>query len=408
MQKLMILGASLLQLPAIIKAKEMGLQVIVVDMDPNAVGFKVEGVICEVISTIDQEAVLESAKRHKIDGIVTICTDLPMRTVARVAREMGLPGITEESAFMCTNKAAMRKRLKERGVPVPEYYNVFTKEEYYNVVKKFTEKCVVKAVDNSGSRGIQLIDDVHNLKRVEEAFNYCKQYSHSGELVVEEFMVGPEICVETLNFGRNCYPIQITDQLEKKPPYFTDAGYNQPSLLPEETKTKIREIAIAANLALENYTGASCTEMIVTSEGPKVVEVGARLAGDCMTTHLVPMSTGVDMVEGVINIALGLPVDITAKYHKGSAIRYYLEPVIGEIVAVEGTEEAKQVDGIQQVTIVHGVGEIARPLRNSADRLAFVIAQADNSETAIKQCDIALAKLKFITKKNGEGNEGNA
>lgn len=398
MKKLMILGASILQLPAILKAKEMGLQVIVVDMDTEAVGFKVEGVIREVISTIDQDAVLEAAQRHKIDGIVTLCTDLPMRTVARVAREMNLPGITEEAAFMCTNKAAMRKRLKERGVPVPEYYNVYTKEEYYNAISKFSEKCVVKAVDNSGSRGIQLIYDVNDTESVEEAFHYCKQFSRSGELVVEEFMVGPEICVETLNFDKNCYPIQITDQLEKQPPYFTDAGYNQPSLLPEEVKARIREVAVAANLALENYTGSSCTEMIVTSEGPKVVEVGARLAGDCMTTHLVPMSTGVNMVEGIINIALGRTADITPKYEKASAIRYYLEPTVGEIVAIEGIQEAEQVEGIQQVTIVHGVGKIARPLRSSGDRLAFVIAQADDAKMAIERCEIALAKLKFITK----------
>ena len=64
----MILGASILQLPAIIKAKEMGLQVIAVDMDPDAIGFKEKDVICEVISTIDEEGILEAAKRHNIDG----------------------------------------------------------------------------------------------------------------------------------------------------------------------------------------------------------------------------------------------------------------------------------------------------------------------------------------------------
>ena len=156
MKKIMILGASILQLPAIIKAKEMGLQVIAVDMDADAIGFKEKDVICEVISTIDEEGILEAAKRHNIDGILTICTDLPMRAVARVAKELGLPGISQEAAYMCTNKGAMRSRLKEYGVPVPEYYNVVTKKEYLEAVSQFEKKCVVKAVDNSGSRGIQL------------------------------------------------------------------------------------------------------------------------------------------------------------------------------------------------------------------------------------------------------------
>lgn len=296
MKKIMILGASILQLPVIIKAKEMGLQVIAVDMDPDAIGFKEKEVICEVISTIDEEKILEAAKRYNIDGIVTICTDLPMRAVAKVAKELELPGISEEAAFMCTNKGAMRARLKEYGVPIPEYYNVVTKEEYLEAINKFEKRCVVKAVDNSGSRGIKLIYDVNDQKSVDEAFDYCKKFSRCGELVVEEFMEGPEICVETLNVDGTCYPIQITDQLAKQPPYFTDAGYSQPALLSEDTKEEVRKITIAANMALENFKGSSCTEMIITKDGPKIVEVGARLAGDCMTTHLVPLSTGVDII----------------------------------------------------------------------------------------------------------------
>lgn len=396
MKKIMILGASILQLPAIIKAKEMGLQVIAVDMDPDAIGFKEKDVICEVISTIDEEGILEAAKRHNIDGIVTICTDLPMRAVARVAKELGLPGISQEAAFMCTNKGAMRTRLKEYGVPVPEYYNVVTKEEYLEAVGRFEEKCVVKAVDNSGSRGIQLIYDVKDQKSVDEAFDYCKKFSRCGELVVEEFMEGPEICVETLSVDGTCYPIQITDQLAKQPPYFTDAGYNQPTLLGEKTKEEIRKVAVAANMALENYKGSSCTEMIITKDGPKIVEVGARLAGDCMTTHLVPLSTGVDMVKAVINIALGEPVDFTPKYSKGSCIRYYMKPVVGKIKAFEGLDDAAAVEGIQQVTMVKKVGDMAVELRSSGDRIGFVIAQMDTPEEAIAQCEKALDLIKVI------------
>lgn len=396
MKKIMILGASILQLPVIIKAKEMGLQVIAVDMDPDAIGFKEKEVICEVISTIDEEKILEAAKRYNIDGIVTICTDLPMRAVAKVAKELELPGISEEAAFMCTNKGAMRARLKEYGVPIPEYYNVVTKEEYLEAINKFEKRCVVKAVDNSGSRGIKLIYDVNDQKSVDEAFDYCKKFSRCGELVVEEFMEGPEICVETLNVDGTCYPIQITDQLAKQPPYFTDAGYSQPALLSEDTKEEVRKITIAANMALENFKGSSCTEMIITKDGPKIVEVGARLAGDCMTTHLVPLSTGVDMVKAVINIALGEPVDFTSKYKKGSCIRYYMKPVVGKIKAFEGLETAAEIEGIKQITMVKKVGDMAVELRSSGDRIGFVIAQMETPEEAIAQCEKALDCIKVI------------
>lgn len=350
MKKLMILGASILQLPAIARAKELGLQVIAVDMDPEAVGFREEGVIREVISTNDIDGVLAAAKKHQVDGIVTICTDMPMRTVARVAAELGLPGISEEAAFRSTNKAAMRRCLAEHGVPVPRFYNVVKWEEYLEAVAQFADegRCVVKAADNSGSRGIKLLPDVRDRAEVEKAFTYCKEFSRSGELVVEGFMEGPEVCVETLNDDGICYPIQITDQLAKEPPYFTDAGYSQPCRMSLEIQEEIRRIAVAANLALGNNCGSSCTELIVTKDGPKVVEVGARLAGDCMTTHLVPLSTGVDMVEGVIRIALGEKPDIAQKWSKGAAIRYYMKPVIGVIKEIHGLEAARESEGVQQ------------------------------------------------------------
>ena len=136
--------------------------------------------------------------------------------------------------------------------------------------------------------------------------------------------------------------------------------------------------------------------MIITKDGPKIVEVGARLAGDCMTTHLVPLSTGVDMVKAVINIALGEPVDFMPKYSKGSCIRYYMKPVVGKIKAFEGLNEAAAVEGIQQVTMVKKVGDMAVELRSSGDRIGFVIAQMDTPEEAIAQCEKALDCIKVI------------
>ena len=111
-KKIMILGASILQLPAIKQAKAMGLDVIAVDINPNAIGFKVPNIKKEIISTIDIPSVIEAAKKHHIDGIMTLATDMPMRTVAAVVKELGLIGIQEETALKATNKAKMSK-LKE-------------------------------------------------------------------------------------------------------------------------------------------------------------------------------------------------------------------------------------------------------------------------------------------------------
>lgn len=333
---------------------------------------------------------LDAARRYKIDAITTICADYAMNTVAYVAEEMNLPGISVKAAYTATNKAALRKRLEEYNIPIPKFAKANNKDEFLEVIKTFEGRVVVKAVDNAGSRGIEMLDDPHDLVEALKAYDYCVPFSHSGEILVEEFMEGPEVCVETLSVNGICYPIQITDQLHKLPPYFTDAGYNQPSLLDDETQEKIREIAIATNMAVENNNGSSCTELIITKEGPKVVEIGPRLAGDFMTTHLVPLSCGVDMVRAVINIALGESVDIEKKYSKGSCIRYFMKPTIGKILAYHGVDEAKKVPGIKDVFIFKKPGEIAKELRGSGDRLLAVLAQRDTPEEAIKCCEDAL------------------
>lgn len=154
MKKLMILGASILQLPAIKKAQELGYQVVVVDMNPDAIGFKEEGISKEVISTIDIPLVAEAAKRHKINGIMTLASDMPMRTVATVAKEMNLVGISEETALWATNKAKMREVLKKDNVPVPMFFEVDNEKECLDAVYQVKEagyKCIIKPVDNSGS-----------------------------------------------------------------------------------------------------------------------------------------------------------------------------------------------------------------------------------------------------------------
>ncbi|WP_270512531.1 ATP-grasp domain-containing protein [Holdemanella biformis] len=396
-KKLMILGASILQLPAIEKAKEMGLDVVVVDMNPDAVGFNVPGIEKEIISTIDIQAVISAAKSHKIDGIMTLATDMPMRTVAAVAKEMNLIGIDEETALKATNKAEMRKALQLNNVPIPKFYVVSNKEEYKEVVKQFNVPFIVKPADSSGSRGIFEVKDIHNEDLIIEAYEYCHPYSRVGDVVVEEYMEGPEVSVETLTVNGECHVIQITDKLTTGAPHYVEMGHSQPTMLSKEISEQISKVAKAANKAIGIKNGPSHTEIIVTKEGPKIVELGARLGGDNITTHLVPLSTGVNMVECCIKIALGEIPDIKKKWNKGSAIRYF-EQHAGVIDSIEGVDKAEEIDGVQQISIVHGVGEEVTEINSSGERMGFVIAQDVDVDAAIKDCLAALTKINVIIK----------
>ena len=373
-KKILILGASILQLPAIEKAVDMGLQVIVLDMNPNAIGFQVPGVFCEVISTIDTDKAIESAKRHHIDGVMTLATDMPMRTVAAIAKTCGLVGISEDTAVKATDKSIMRQVLLQAGVPVPAFYRIENRNEFTAAVNHLHLPFLVKPADSSSSRGIYL---VKSKDEAENAYEYAKSFSRNGVVVAEEYMTGPEVSVETLAYEGTVHVIQITDKITTGAPHFVEMGHTQPTKM--DCASEIEKIAIKANKAIGIENGPSHTEIIITEEGPKIVEIGARLGGDCITTHLVPLSTGVNMVEACIRIALGEKPDIRPTIHCGSAIRYFHQHA-GVIKDIQGIDEAKQIEGIKQISIVHGIGEKITDITDSGSRLGFVIAQGTDSK----------------------------
>lgn len=396
-KKIMILGASILQLPAIQQAKEMGLHVIAVDMNPDAIGFKESGIQCEVISTIDIPAVLKCAKENAIDGIMTLASDMPMQTVALVAEELGLVGVSKETALKATNKAFMRDALQDCNVHIPLYHRVNDYQGFLEAVNDIVGrgyKCIVKPADNSGSRGVDLLKS-QTPENLQKAYDYSKTFSRTGELVVEEYMEGSEVSVETLSINGICHVIQITDKITTGAPYFVEMGHSQPSMLSEKIKEEIAEVAKAANKALGIMDGPSHTEIKVTKDGPKIVELGARLGGDNITTHLVPLSTGVNMVECCIKIALGEAPDLTVKCNKAAAIRYF-KTSCGIVKNIIGIHDAELVPGVKQVSIVHGVGEELKEIKSSTDRAGFVICQADSVVEAVNECEVAIGKVQFI------------
>lgn len=396
MKKIMILGASILQVPAIQKSIDMGLEVIAVDINPKALGFKIPNVKKEIISTIDIESVMSAAKKHNIDAIMTLASDMPIMTVAKVSKKLGLVGVDLDTAIKATNKSKMRESLKNFGVPVPLFYKVDSLDKCIKAVNKIKDKgykCILKPADNSGSRGIVLLPDF-NEKTINIAYNYSKNNSRDKIVMVEEFMEGPEVSVETISVDGKCNIIQITDKITTGAPYFVEMGHSQPSQLSDSIKDKIKEITIAANKAIGIISGPSHTEIKITKNGPKIVEIGARLGGDNITTHLTPLSTGVDMVESCIKIALGEKPDIRIKYDKASAIRYFNQSH-GRIKSIRGVEEASKLPGIIQISIIHGKDHIINGIKSSSDRVGFVIGQADDCKRAISTVIKALSLIKI-------------
>ena len=310
MKKLMILGASILQLPAIRRAKELGYYVGVVDYNANAVGIPYADKYFK-LSTNDIDGVVSTAKEFQPNGIMTLATDMPVRSVAVATAQLGLPGISYETAVKSTDKGEMIKAFSINKVDIPWFFIVSDNTELNRVSGSVKYPCILKPVDNAGSRGVTLVNGPNELSK---AYEYSRSNSRNGVVIIEEYMHGNEVSVEIICINGEVNILAVTDKLTTGAPFFVEMGHSQQSQL---SSGDIRRIKILAEKAVKTVgikNGPAHVEIMLTSNGPKLVELGARMGGDCITSHLVPLSTGIDMIEATICLACNENIDIKPKY----------------------------------------------------------------------------------------------
>jgi biotin carboxylase len=384
--RLLVVGAGFLQSFVIRKGREMGLTVIAVDRDPNAPGFEWahKGVVLDIK---DHEGCLRVARKEKIDAVLSVCTDFAVKTVAFVAKSLGLPGLSTQAARTCTNKALMREALAWANVGCVSFGKASSAEEAKAVASSIGFPCIVKPVDSVGSRGVTKVDDVSLLAR---SFETAARASSSGDVIIEEYVDGPEVSVEAVTWEGKTLIAAVTDKITSGPPHFVELGHTQPSAFSDEKV--VSETVQGCVRALDVDWSATHTELRLTENGPRVMEVGARLGGDRITSDLVPFSTGIDLMEAVILISFGLAPQMTHKYEKGSAIRYLRVPP-GKITAISGIESACAVEGVTDVHMDMSVGDTVPELKSSLDRVGHVVARASDASQATRVAEEAIGKI---------------
>ena len=247
--------------------------------------------VCYQVSTTDIDGVLNVAAEFQPDGVFTLATDMPVRTAAVCASELGLLGISVDTAWKATDKGKMMECLKKHQIPAPWFRVVSSEEELNQLKQSISYPCVIKPVDSAGSRGVIL---VHQEKDLEQGFHYSKSASQKGTVIIEEYLRGHEVSVETMTIKGQTHVLAITDKETTGPPHFVEIGHTQPSILDSETKSRVEAVARSAVEAIGIDIGPAHVEIMVTEDGPKIIELGARLGGDFIATHLIPLSTGLD------------------------------------------------------------------------------------------------------------------
>lgn len=391
---LLILGAGQMQLPAISAAKEMGLQVIAIDPSPQAPGLALADQQ-HVFDLADTEGCLTVAKANDIDGVMTLAAEYPIPTVAYIAETLGLPGITTRTAACATNKRAMRDAFTKGGVPSPASFSALTIDEAVSAMQQVRGPVIFKPTMSHGGRGITRIPDIATRAEIEIAFHRAMNSTRAEGILVEEFVDGPEFSIEAVTFGGETYVVAVTDKVTSGDPYFVELRHNQPSKWPDEDISKLVKAAKKGINALGIDWSPSHTEIRLTPDGPKIMEIGARLGGDYITTNLVPLTLGVDLATASILLALGREPDISPIRHHGAAVRF-LEAEPGTIKKIEGLEDVKQLPGICEVSVYMKPGDQVLPLQDSTRRIGHVIAVAKTPDEAIALVEQAKDMIEIV------------
>ncbi len=390
MNKIIFLGASEFQIPIIKKAKEMEKYVGAVDISKTAPGLKYADE-CFECSIKDIDGIMAIAKKFKPDAITVGICDSAINTAAYVCKELDLPFHSIDVAKRATDKFAMIKAFKEHNVPAPGFMFV-KKEDIEKTVVDMSFPLISKPIDAAGSKGINLIKSSDDLSW---ALKDSSNAGINGDILVEEMLIGPEVSVELVVSNGKAKAIQVTDKLTTGAPHFVEIGHSQPSHFAGAELESIKKVAESAAEAIGLYNSIGHAEIIITKDGPKMVEIGGRQGGGSIAEQLIELSTGISLSEIAIKQAFGEKIEIpVSKNINCSAIRF-LKARAGTVCSIDGVEEARKIQNVKQVETMCEIGKSYKDGIDNSGRFAYVISSADTVSQAISACETALGKIKI-------------
>lgn len=390
-RRLLVLGAGPAQLGLLRAARERGLFVIACDRDPAAPGFEFADRRA-LVSAEDEESLDRLARAEHVDGLIAPGIDWPVAIAARLAERLGLPHpIAPETASLCVSKLRQRERFADGRIPQPGFAVCAGVNEALEAAAGIGFPCVVKAPDRQGQRGLSLVQDPDDLAAAAET---ALQASRSRVCLVEELVSGPELTVNAFSAAGGFHPLTVTDRLTARAPAFGVAlAHAWPAARGAGEAVEAARLAAEA-LGIEN--GPSYTQVVVGPDGPRVVELAARLGGG-HDAELCHVALDVDLNALALDAALGdVPEVPRARGRGGACVRFLVAPP-GELLRVQGLDEALASDGVCDARCYRRPGYAFGELRRGADRAGFVLAAGSSRDDALARADRAAECVRFET-----------
>ena len=373
----LMLGASIDQLPAYREARRRGHRLIGVDMRPDAPGAALADVFLP-ISTRNADDIAAALDGEHLDGIVTTGTDAALGTHRQLAAQHGLayqPALRAVRGSM--DKAYFREVLDECGLNTCRWVCDTEPERVAKLARDLPLPLVIKPTDASGGKGITLVTEWDQLVGAIEA---AVVLSASGTVMVEEYVVGRHYAVEVWMRDSEAHFIPLTEKTMTPLPAMLTTGHLIPARLSPEVTARVQETLVTLCRALGIANGPANFDFILTeSDEIYVVEVGARLGGNAYP-RLMQEAWGVDTVGATVSLSVGEPFALHPDRSRACLLHLLTSPLNTPAVvrSISGIDEVAQHPGVLTVEMYTGVGQVARPFTEAAFKLGYVVLVADN------------------------------
>jgi S-sulfo-L-cysteine synthase (3-phospho-L-serine-dependent) len=344
------------------------------------------------------EVVQEIHRTQDVNAVAT-SSEFYVPTVAQLAASFGLPGLDPAAARTCRHKPSTRRALQNAGLLTPDFQVVNSKTEAWELAARIEFPCVVKPPSDSSSHGVRLVQNSGEFIEHYEFIHHWKEnvrgQTLDGSVLVETLLEGPEYSVETVTLpGGETRVIGVTDKHLSLEPWFVELGHDFPSRAPEEVKNALTDTVLRALTAVNFNFGPAHTEIRMTPRGPVVVEINPRLAGG-MIPELIGYAKGIDMLKVWMDLLLGRSVDLTPGREHNASIRFLTAQSSGQIVKVEGIDEATVIPSVREISVTAKPGKEVNQARDAYDRLGFVIGAGPDASTVDRHLQEALQTIRI-------------
>lgn len=332
-------------------------------------------------------------RAQHVDGVFT-GDEVYVELAARVARRLGLPGLTDEATELCRDKHAMRRRLAREGIPAPRSLLATGLAEACDAAETIGYPVVLKPRNLGGSIGVvraESAEDVDRFFAVTSAASLPGVTALSG-MLVEECIEGPEYSVESVTANGETTICGITEQVLAFPPYFEEIGqYARPVDLTNPLDARLADLTARVHRAFGITVGVTHCEILDTAKGPYVVEIAARLGGDRIPV-ITKLASGIDLVSAGAAAAVGDLPDLRPTRARVAGVRMVYPPHRGVVARLDARRVPPGL--LWDMGWYATSGQfVALPPEAFLSRLAYLIATDETRAAVARRLDEAQAAL---------------